>query len=271
MRTTLGTTQRATLAIGSAATLTLLAMTTPAQAASSHASPHASSTSAHAEKARPGEHPGKGRDRRASSNKDGRGHDGTWQAQADPDGQQNGGIDQPGGTGGADRTDQDGNNGSGNDADCEDDNRGKGVPGHCKATSTHGSQGQDRTAPRAPGRTDDGRDGAQDAAKDAGKGTEAAGGSATSTEDATATRPGLTPSTSGPVVLGIERTVRSSASTPARTPVQTSPSAGTVPSARAAAELPNTGAQAATLALLASGLGTVAAGTVLVRRRRTDA
>ena len=53
-----------------------------------------------------------------------------WQAQADPDGMDNGGVDQPGGTGGTGP--QDGNNGSGNDADCEDDNRGRGVPGHCK-------------------------------------------------------------------------------------------------------------------------------------------
>jgi LPXTG-motif cell wall-anchored protein len=54
-----------------------------------------------------------------------------WQAQADPDGMTNGGVDQPGGTGGTIGY-QDGNNGSGNDLDCEDDNRGQGVPGHCK-------------------------------------------------------------------------------------------------------------------------------------------
>jgi LPXTG-motif cell wall-anchored protein len=58
-----------------------------------------------------------------------------FQAQSDPDGALNGGVDQPGGTGGVDLTDQDGNNGSGNDADCEDDNRGVGVPGHCKDRS----------------------------------------------------------------------------------------------------------------------------------------
>jgi LPXTG-motif cell wall-anchored protein len=56
-----------------------------------------------------------------------------WQAKADPDGMDNGGVDQPGGTGGTIGS-QDGNNGSGNDADCEDDNRGRGVPGHCKDT-----------------------------------------------------------------------------------------------------------------------------------------
>ena len=67
-----------------------------------------------------------------SAHKDGPGHDGRWQAQADPDGNENGGVDQPGGSGGVNTDDQDGNNGSGNDSDCEDDNRGKGVPGHCK-------------------------------------------------------------------------------------------------------------------------------------------
>jgi LPXTG-motif cell wall-anchored protein len=58
-----------------------------------------------------------------------------FQAQADPDGMENGGVDQPGGTGGVDTTTQDGNNGSGNDVDCEDDNRGVGIPGHCKDRS----------------------------------------------------------------------------------------------------------------------------------------
>ena len=43
---------------------------------------------------------------------------------SDPDGMDNGGPDKPGYTGGRDTTDQDGNNGSGNDSDCEDDNRG---------------------------------------------------------------------------------------------------------------------------------------------------
>lgn len=50
---------------------------------------------------------------------------------SDPDGDENGGRDKPGGTGGT-SPDKDGNNGSGNDDDCEDDNNGQGVPGHCK-------------------------------------------------------------------------------------------------------------------------------------------
>lgn len=71
-----------------------------------------------------------------------------YQAQSDPDGMDNGGVDQPGGTGGVDKTSQDGNNGSGNDADCEDDNRGVGVPGHCKDRDSsdqgsHASEGTD--------------------------------------------------------------------------------------------------------------------------------
>lgn len=44
---------------------------------------------------------------------------------SDPDGMSNGGVDAPGGTGGTDQTDQDHNNGCGNDADREDDNNGK--------------------------------------------------------------------------------------------------------------------------------------------------
>ena len=43
---------------------------------------------------------------------------------SDPDGDENGGSDKPGQGGGASSGDQDGNNGSGNDTDFEDDNRG---------------------------------------------------------------------------------------------------------------------------------------------------
>ncbi len=46
-------------------------------------------------------------------------------AGSDPDGDANAGVDQPGGTGGADKLDQDGNNGCGNDDDFEDDNNGR--------------------------------------------------------------------------------------------------------------------------------------------------
>lgn len=52
---------------------------------------------------------------------------------SDPDGDSNGGVDKPvdqGGTPGF--TTPDGNNGSGNDEDCEDDNNGQGVPAKCK-------------------------------------------------------------------------------------------------------------------------------------------
>ncbi len=45
-------------------------------------------------------------------------------SQSDPDGDSNGGVDKPGGDGGADLADQDGNNGCGNDDDFEDDNNG---------------------------------------------------------------------------------------------------------------------------------------------------
>jgi hypothetical protein len=45
-------------------------------------------------------------------------------APSDPDGDANGGPDKPGLAGGVDTTDQDGNNGCGNDQDFEDDNNG---------------------------------------------------------------------------------------------------------------------------------------------------
>lgn len=86
----------------------------------------------------------------------------SYQAQADPDGLDNGGVDQPGGQGGTVGS-QDGNNGSGNDTDCEDDNRGKGVPGHCKqrddtsapaktgpAADTKESESDEDSAPTTP-------------------------------------------------------------------------------------------------------------------------
>lgn len=49
-------------------------------------------------------------------------HQGT--ADSDPDARSNGGKDKPSHAGGADRDDQDGNNGCGNDDDFEDDNNG---------------------------------------------------------------------------------------------------------------------------------------------------
>jgi LPXTG-motif cell wall-anchored protein len=77
-------------------------------------------------------------------------HDKRYQAQADPDGEENGGVDQPGGEGGTIGA-QDGNNGSGNDADCEDDNRGRGVPGHCRPHPGKGAEhrGHTPTPPNA--------------------------------------------------------------------------------------------------------------------------
>jgi hypothetical protein len=68
-----------------------------------------------------------------SDNKHPSGKDKHWEAggsgnqgkaASDPDGDSNGGVDQPGGSGGDDEWDQDGNNGCGNDDDFEDDNNG---------------------------------------------------------------------------------------------------------------------------------------------------
>ena len=61
-----------------------------------------------------------GRDR--SVERGGSGNQG--KSRSDPDGNSNGGVDRPGGSGGVDQHDQDGNNGCGNDDDFEDDNNG---------------------------------------------------------------------------------------------------------------------------------------------------
>ena len=50
---------------------------------------------------------------------------------------ENAGADKPGGTGGVNKADQDGNNGSGNESDCEDDNNGTGTPGSCDAHASN--------------------------------------------------------------------------------------------------------------------------------------
>lgn len=67
---------------------------------------------------------------------------------SDPDGNENGGADKPGGNGGISPT-KDSNNGSGNDLDCEDDNNGKGIPGHCKTKTPKVTVTPDKT----PGKT----------------------------------------------------------------------------------------------------------------------
>ena len=59
---------------------------------------------------------------------------------SDPDGMSNGGADKPGCTGGVDRTDQDGNNGCGNDADREDDNNGNCGHGKAKPATVEGEK-----------------------------------------------------------------------------------------------------------------------------------
>jgi hypothetical protein len=71
-----------------------------------------------------------GRDRSVESGNSGN----QGNSQSDPDGMTNGGADKPGGTGGIDQLDQDGNNGCGNDDDFEDDNNGN-CGGKEKSTS----------------------------------------------------------------------------------------------------------------------------------------
>ncbi len=70
---------------------------------------------------------------------------------SDPDAERNGGTDKPDGTTG--NNDRDGNNGSGNDTDCEDDNNGRGTPGHCTDRPAEPAVGPEKQqTPRARAR-----------------------------------------------------------------------------------------------------------------------
>lgn len=276
MHTTLGKTQRAALTLGAVTALTIVGAAAPAQAK--------------------GNEDNRGSDNRSTSLKSGKGHNDSWQAQADPDGDENGGVDQPGGSGGVNTDDQDGNNGSGNDSDCEDDNRGKGVPGHCKdkpgkdkpgkgQPSQPGEPGEPGTdepstdEPGYPGTSDeddedapeqgesDGTDADEDADEDADDGTD------TGSSTGPGTRPEAAPTTR-PVVLGIERQASPSRGADvnrAATTAATTATTATTPAADTTGVLPNTGNNAALALMLAGGLGATAAGTVLLRRRRVTA
>jgi LPXTG-motif cell wall-anchored protein len=168
-----------------------------------------------------------------------------FQAQADPDGMENGGVDQPGGQGGVDTTTQDGNNGSGNDTDCEDDNRGVGVPGHCKDRPGHPGGETPEVPPTDTGQT---------------PGTEGPG----------------TPVVDQPSVPGADLPLQVLAPTLGSS-TSASPVADTAPLSltRASAEpasgvLPNTGAGEALLALALGGLATLVVGAgLLLQGRRT--
>ncbi|RNM12659.1 hypothetical protein [Nocardioides pocheonensis] len=169
-----------------------------------------------------------------------------FQAQADPDGMTNGGVDQPGGTGGVDTSSQDGNNGSGNDADCEDDNRGVGVPGHCKDRPATGSEG-DADSP-LPGQVPDETTG--------------------QTSDLTPQLQ-LTPSlTMVSVATGTDSSL---VSAPATGQVRGEVRTHTAAAHRATGVLPETGAGQALLGLALAALVALGLGTGLVRRGRRAA
>lgn len=168
----------------------------------------------------------------------------SFQAQADPDGMTNGGVDQPGGTGGVDTSSQDGNNGSGNDADCEDDNRGVGVPGHCKDRPATGSEGG--TGSPLPG---------QDETSD-------------QTSDLTP-QLHLTPSLT--TVADATGTDSSLVSAPATGQVQGEVRTHAAAAHPATGVLPETGAGQALLGLALAALVALGLGTALVRRGRRAA
>lgn len=256
MRTqTTRTTRAAVVLSGAVAALLLGGATAPAAYAEAPGKAHGSHGKAHGSHGKKAGHAKKasakstgdrkaGGDNRSSSNKDGKGHNDQWQAQADPDGMENGGIDQPGGTGGYDPVGWDGNNGTGNDPDCEDDNRGKGVPGHCKDRPGTPAQAPGDTTP--PTQTPNGPKSEEESSTPEATDRPSAGGTDT-------------------VVLGIDRMAGPTAAGRAPAAVE---AAEVAPAAEATGVLPNTGADAAMLAMLAGGVAAAGAGTVLVRRGR---
>jgi hypothetical protein len=130
-------TRRHIFAVGALA-LALLLATAPAGA--HHKSGHDGGGKAKAEKDRDAAHPS-GKDR--SVEPGGSGTQGRSESDPDDDGhgpdRSNGGPDKPGGSGGVDLSDQDGNNGCGNDDDFEDDNEGWcGKPPKPEAATTEG-------------------------------------------------------------------------------------------------------------------------------------
>ena len=183
-----------------------------------------------------------------------------FQAQADPDGMANGGVDQPGGTGGVDTTSQDGNNGSGNDADCEDDNRGVGVPGHCKDRPASAGEVTEETPDTGDTTTDN-------------------AGTSTDTAAPTSTTDTGTAILSGALVLPpfVDSGMATDQLTQVSAPTGSSVAgASTATASQGAARpgatiLPNTGAGRALLALLVGGLAAVTVGAGLLRRGRAAA
>jgi LPXTG-motif cell wall-anchored protein len=170
-----------------------------------------------------------------------------FQAQADPDGMENGGVDQPGGQGGIDTTSQDGNNGSGNDADCEDDNNGVGVPGHCKDRPGH------VTPPGGPDNP----------------GTDNPDNPGTDNSDTPGTD---TPVPGGDVAGPVVQPVAGSAvqvDAPGVFAASAAPTRATA--APAAGVLPNTGAGQALLALALAGIAGLGLGAAMLRQSRRTA
>lgn len=172
-----------------------------------------------------------------------------FQAQSDPDGMENGGVDQPGGQGGIDTTTQDGNNGSGNDTDCEDDNNGVGVPGHCKDRPGHVTppSGTDNPGTGTPGTGTPGTPGTDTPIP----GTDVAG---------PVVQPVLQPVVAGPAVQVDAPGVFAASAAP--TQGKAAPAAGV---------LPNTGAGQALLALAIAGLAGLGLGVAMLRQSRRTA
>lgn len=183
-----------------------------------------------------------------------------FQAQADPDGMTNGGVDQPGGTGGVDTSAQDGNNGSGNDADCEDDNRGVGIPGHCKVHTNQGHQSSGDTGEQTGDQT--------------GTAVDQTGTAVDSPVLSGAQVPVLTPALPGLTTTQVSAPGGDSSvfvRDHAVAGISTTSTAAQGAAPPTASILPNTGAGAALLSLTLGGLAALVVGGGLLRRARATA
>ena len=222
-------------------------------------------------------------------------------AQHDPDGDANGGVDQPGGDGGEDLADQDGNNGCGNDDDFEDDNNGN-CGGSERGAEMRSAAAERREQRETERETEEREAETEVAGTSASQGSEDLGGDGTtdstdSTGDASTTSTGtlgasleedqeLGDEAGAPVelaVLGVsfeqpQATTTALVATEVLGVSYTAAPAGEATVAggdvtttevlgvAAADVLPRTGAGAA--GLLAMGITTLAGGSALLRRRR---
>ncbi|MDP8976744.1 MAG: hypothetical protein M3N28_10360 [Actinomycetota bacterium] len=186
---------------------------------------------------------------------------------SDPDGNKNGGADKPGGAGGVDKHDQDGNNGCGNDDDFEDDNNGNCGGRRGPKVKGSGNQGPGNQGP-----------GNQGPGNQAGGPGGTSPGTTTPTGDAPVTPPAAVlgievsrPATVAPLtsfpgsdVLGVGLSRLSDPAASLSDPITLADASG---QSRTSGSLPRTGSGASDLAQLAMIL-LGAGGTLMATSRR---